>query len=153
MRDWNEKRLKQLKRQKKIRDYQITERNQEKNFNRVPKSQKRSEAKDWMMLNLQYWCNERALTLLTEHIFDQDQVRYGITVEARLWRFDFAIPAHMIAIEYEGIFSEKSRHTTFQGFTGDAKKYNRANELGWRVLRFTAKNYKDLIQTLNNCIS
>lgn len=60
----------------------------------------------------------------------------------RKWRFDAAIPNLMLAIEYEGLFAKKSRHTTVSGFTGDTEKYNQAQVLGWRVLRYTAKNYK-----------
>src|SRR5690606_12286833 len=32
-------------------------------------------------------------------------------VPERGWRFDIAVPSMKLAIEYEGIFSEKSRHT------------------------------------------
>lgn len=65
----------------------------------------------------------------------------------RKWRFDWAIPSLMLAIEYEGVFNAKkgkSRHTTVMGYTGDCDKYNAAVKLGWRVLRYTAKNYQDL---------
>lgn len=70
----------------------------------------------------------------------------------RKWRFDFAIVEKKIAIEYEGIFSAKSRHTTVTGFMGDAEKYNAATKLGWRVLRYTAKDYKNVIQDLKEMI-
>lgn len=70
----------------------------------------------------------------------------------RRWRFDVAIPGAMVAIEYEGVFSPKSRHTTVNGYAGDSEKYNQAQILGWKVLRYTAKNYKqfekDLITAL-----
>jgi len=52
-----------------------------------------------------------------------------------------AIPALKVAVEYEGIYG-KSRHTTMSGYTGDCEKYNEAQILGWRVLRFTAKNIR-----------
>ena len=68
----------------------------------------------------------------------------------RKWRFDFAIPEMKIAIEYEGLMSEKSRHTTITGFTNDSEKYNAAQILGWRVLRYTALNYMSLGEDLNN---
>ena len=72
--------------------------------------------------------------------------------ENRKFRFDYAIPSLKIAIEYEGIFSKKSRHTTVNGFSEDCVKYNLATCSGWRVLRYTAKNYlnleKDLIKML-----
>lgn len=72
--------------------------------------------------------------------------------ENRKFRFDWAIPSLRVAIEYEGIFSKKSRHTTVNGFSEDCVKYNLATCSGWRVLRYTAKNYlnleKDLIKML-----
>ena len=72
--------------------------------------------------------------------------------ELRKFRFDYAIPSLKIAIEFEGIMSAKSRHTTVTGYTNDCVKYNLATCSGWRVLRYTAKNYlnleKDLIKML-----
>tara|TARA_R110002012_G_scaffold190633_1_gene358215 strand:- start:22279 stop:22692 length:414 start_codon:yes stop_codon:yes gene_type:complete len=62
----------------------------------------------------------------------------------RQFRFDWAIPDLKIAIEYEGIFSEKSGHTTVTGYTKDCIKYNLAAIEGWKVLRYTAKNYEML---------
>lgn len=67
---------------------------------------------------------------------------------SRKWRFDFAIESLRIAIEYEGIMSEKSRHTTISGMSRDCEKYNTAQLLGWKVLRFTAINYKNLASIL-----
>lgn len=67
----------------------------------------------------------------------------------RKWRFDFAIPELKIGIEYEGLLSDKSRHTTVKGYTNDSEKYNAAQMLGWRVLRYTAINYKQLASDLN----
>ena len=61
----------------------------------------------------------------------------------RQFRFDIAIEARKICIEYEGIFSGKSRHTSLDGYTRDSIKYNLATTEGWRVLRYTAKNYKN----------
>ena len=62
----------------------------------------------------------------------------------RLWRFDFAIPALGIAIEYEGIFSEKSGHTTIAGYIKDCEKYREAAKQGWKLMRYTNKDYKRL---------
>ena len=67
---------------------------------------------------------------------------------SRKWRFDFAIESLRIAIEYEGIMSEKSRHTTISGMSRDCEKYNTAQLLGWKVLRFTGINYKNLASIL-----
>jgi len=72
--------------------------------------------------------------------------------EARKFRFDFAIVDKKIAIEYEGINSEFSRHTEMVGYTRDCTKYNIAASLGWRVLRYTALNYKDFENDLKAMI-
>lgn len=63
--------------------------------------------------------------------------------DVRMFRFDIALMEHKVAIEYEGLFSQKSRHTTRAGFTRDTTKYNLGVTEGWRVLRYTAKNYKE----------
>lgn len=70
----------------------------------------------------------------------------------RRWRFDFALPDKKIGIEYEGIHSEKSRHTTVSGYQGDIEKYNTAQALGWKVIRFTAKTYKTVLKELGKNI-
>jgi hypothetical protein len=59
----------------------------------------------------------------------------------RKWRFDYAWPEQMIAIEYEGIKGSKARHTTLTGYTNDCDKYNQAVLLGWKVLRFTTVHF------------
>ena len=72
--------------------------------------------------------------------------------DKRKFRFDWAIPDHMIAVEYEGIFSEKSGHTTLSGYTKDVIKYNLAAKKGWKVLRYTADNYLDFESDLHELI-
>lgn len=70
----------------------------------------------------------------------------------RKWKFDLVVNSLKIAIEYEGIFSEKSRHTGVKGYTEDANKYNAAQLLGWKVLRYTAMNYKHFIDDLKTIL-
>lgn len=104
--------------------------------------QKKSKALIWLDWNLQYWCNEKALTLEKEYQFCE-----------RGWRFDYCIPALKIAIEYEGgIFLQKSGHNTARHYTKDSDKYNRAAVLGWKVIRVTALNYTTVLKTLNEMI-
>jgi len=57
----------------------------------------------------------------------------------RKWRFDFAWPDRLLAVECEGLTAPntKSRHTTNEGFSEDCVKYNAAALLGWTVLRYT----------------
>lgn len=57
----------------------------------------------------------------------------------RRWRFDFAFPSRMIAVEYEGMTRQGGRHQRFSGFVADTEKYNEAALLGWKVIRVTAK--------------
>ena len=64
--------------------------------------------------------------------------------EKRKWRFDFALPGKKIGFEYEGIYSEQSRHTSMRGFTKDTEKYNEATLQGCRILRYTAGTVKNL---------
>jgi len=61
----------------------------------------------------------------------------------RKWRFDFADPAAMVAIELEGGVFSGGRHTRGKGFAADCAKYNEAARLGWRVFRFTADMLRD----------
>ena len=56
----------------------------------------------------------------------------------RKWRFDFAFPDAMLAVEVEGGVYFGGRHTRGSGFVKDCEKYNRAVMAGWRVLRFPA---------------
>jgi very-short-patch-repair endonuclease len=96
----------------------------------------------WMWGQLGWWSLTNGIPVFQEHKFHPK----------RKWRFDFALPNQKIGIEYEGINSNKSRHTTLIGFTGDTEKYNAAQSLGWKVIRFTAKNYKKVLTELNNNI-
>ncbi|CAN5420599.1 hypothetical protein BH11PLA2_BH11PLA2_32700 [soil metagenome] len=69
----------------------------------------------------------------------------------RLWRFDWAFPTLLVALEREGGTWAKSsckrcglvtthfrsRHHDRTGLERDAEKYNRAAVLGWLVIRAT----------------
>lgn len=66
----------------------------------------------------------------------------------RKFKFDLAILNFKCAIEYEGLMSKKSRHTTLTGYSKDCEKYNLAVINGWHVLRYTAMNYKDFESNL-----
>lgn len=68
----------------------------------------------------------------------------------RKFRFDWCVTSLKLGVEYEGIFSEKSRHTTKIGYTGDSRKYNYATIKGWKVLRYTALSYKDFENDLKD---
>lgn len=57
----------------------------------------------------------------------------------RRWKFDLAFPAKLLAVEVEGGTYSGGRHVRGKGFAADCEKYNRATELGWRVLRYTTE--------------
>lgn len=70
----------------------------------------------------------------------------------RKWRADWYIPSLNVIIEYEGLMSEKARHTTKIGYTKDTEKYNAAAIAGYTVLRYTAINAKTLLYDLEKII-
>lgn len=61
----------------------------------------------------------------------------------RRWRFDFAWPDRLIALECEGGVWTQGRHVRGSGFLRDAEKYNTAALLGWRLLRVTPKQIEN----------
>ncbi|MHA2903163.1 hypothetical protein ACW9FB_11820 [Ralstonia mannitolilytica] len=60
----------------------------------------------------------------------------------RRWKFDFANPALMVALEVEGGTWTRGRHTSGKGYAADCEKYSTAAVMGWRVLRFTTDQVK-----------
>ena len=65
-----------------------------------------------------------------EHRFDK----------VRRWRFDYAWPAYLVALEVEGGAFTNGRHTRGKGFVSDMEKYSEAAAQGWRLLRVTPGN-------------
>lgn len=61
----------------------------------------------------------------------------------RKWRFDFAWPDRMVALEVEGGTWISGAHTRGRHFESDAEKYNEAALRGWRVLRVTTDMVDD----------
>lgn len=59
------------------------------------------------------------------------------------WRFDFAWPHALLAVEVEGGTWSKGRHVRGQGYASDCEKYNAAQLHGWTVLRFTTEQVMD----------
>jgi very-short-patch-repair endonuclease len=55
----------------------------------------------------------------------------------RLWRADFAWPAHHLLLEIEGGTYVQGRHSRGTGMAEDCEKYAAAVLAGWRVLRAT----------------
>ena len=57
---------------------------------------------------------------------------------ARRWRADFLHEASRVLIEIEGGTRGRGRHTTHEGFTADAVKYNQAEMMGYKVFRLSS---------------
>lgn len=76
-------------------------------------------------------------------------------LEDRKFRFDFAFVRNgiKVAIEYEGINSGTSRHTSITGYSKDTEKYNLATIHGWKVLRYTMKTYKNVGSDLRKLLN
>lgn len=128
----------------KIRGYYAPKTSHSGQGRRVGKHFKKAHpAKDWMAEELLAWCQNRGIVLHEEYNFNP----------LRRWRADWCIPDLKILIEYEGLSAKKTGHTTSEGFTANTEKYNSAQALGWKVLRFTYRNYKDLIDELNNNVN
>lgn len=81
---------------------------------------------------------ELFLSQLQEHGFPPVEEEYKF-LEYRRFRFDFAWPVHMIAVEIEGGTYTSGRHTRGAGFEKDCVKYNFAAREGWKVYRFPTK--------------
>ena len=70
---------------------------------------------------------------------DIPQAEYKF-LDKRRFRFDFAWPERMIAIEIEGGIWITGRHTRGAGYSRDMEKYNLAGLHGWGVYRFTPQD-------------
>lgn len=82
--------------------------------------------------------------------------RYGKELRAeyrfcpnRRFRADWYVPSLNVLIEYEGIFGGKARHTSVVGYSTDCEKYNLAQLLGYKLLRYTAKNFMQVKDDLD----
>lgn len=80
-----------------------------------------------------------------EYRFNAEKLGKGPGLRKRLidaglkdWRFDFAWPALMLAVEVEGVTLGHGRHQRMAGFNEDLKKYDSAMAQGWTVYRVSA---------------
>lgn len=62
---------------------------------------------------------------------------------SRMWRFDFAWPTELVAVEVEGGSWAGGRHVRGSGFAADCDKYNEAAIRGWLVIRVTTAMVDD----------
>lgn len=79
---------------------------------------------------------ELFLAQLDEYGFPEAEEEYRFHHHRR-FRFDFAWPDVMVAVEIEGGTWSGGRHSSGAGYQRDCEKYNLATRDGWRVYRFT----------------
>lgn len=62
----------------------------------------------------------------------------------RKWRFDFAWPDNLVAVEVQGgiWLGESGAHTSAKGRARDCEKLNEAALLGWRVLEIVREHIR-----------
>ena len=65
---------------------------------------------------------------------------------SRRWRFDFAHPGLLLAIEVDGSVWVAGRHTRGAGFIKDCEKINEAQMMGWKVLRYTPQQMCEILR-------
>ena len=78
-------------------------------------------------LILQSMLNKMNIKFTTEYRF----------YKKRRWRADYYLPDYMTLIEIEGGVWVKGRHTRPYGYENDCEKYNKAQLLGYKLIRFT----------------
>jgi very-short-patch-repair endonuclease len=83
---------------------------------------------------------EFALYCRSEHLVPEREYRFHPN---RRWRFDFAFPDEMLAVEIEGGIWTGGRHGRGAGFEKDCEKYNHAAIMGWTVLRYSTQMVMD----------
>jgi very-short-patch-repair endonuclease len=64
-------------------------------------------------------------------------VREYVAFPPRMFRFDFAWPDRLVAVEIDGGAWTGGRHVRGKGVESDAEKSVLAFEAGWRVMRIT----------------
>lgn len=100
--------------------------------------------------NLVILSRRLGLTLVTEYRFNPE----------RRWRADWALFGKTpdgkdvrLIVEYEGLAFGETHHTSSEGYSKDAEKYNSAQALGWKVLRFTYLTCETLNEELKKHIN
>ena len=104
--------------------------------------------------------HKQAMTI-NERIFFQRLQQAGIErpereyrfTPFRRWRFDYAWPYKMVAMEVEGGAWTYGRHNRAGGFLKDMEKYTEAAILGWRVLRITPDQLPDVAKMVLRAIN
>lgn len=68
--------------------------------------------------------------------------REYVFARPRKYRFDFAWPDQLIAVEIQGGVFSKGRHVRGKGYEDDCEKFNLAMLMGWHVFQFTGRHIR-----------
>jgi len=79
---------------------------------------------------------DRLLGQLLAHGVPKPEREYRFE-PARRWRFDFAWPDQLVAVEVDGGEWVRGHHWRPEGVAADREKTLAADRLGWTVLHFT----------------
>lgn len=71
-----------------------------------------------------------------------EPVREYVFARPRKYRFDFAWPEQLIAVEVQGGVFSRGRHVRGKGYEDDCEKFNLAMLIGWHVFQFTARHIR-----------
>lgn len=82
-----------------------------------------------LLAHLEALASRHSIGLALEHRFHP----------VRRWRFDYAFPDLMIAVEYDGLMFRSVGHTSLGAIMSDMERTNQAQLLGWTIYRANAK--------------
>lgn len=85
---------------------------------------------------------EEALFLQIKAIKLPMPTRELVFAKPMRWRFDFAWPDRLLAVEVNGGVWIRGRHSRGKGQINDMDKLNQAQLLGWKVLQFAESHIK-----------
>lgn len=108
--------------------------------------EKKNVAKNWIAKNLFYYAQEKCWTLIEE---------YKFALPERQFKNDWGVlkdDKPIFVVEYEGLFSERSGHTSIKGIHRDIEKYGLLQKMGIPLIRLTALTYKELFNKINDVL-
>ena len=108
---------------------------------RKPRKRRGPGAEQLMKENLlRKWLEAENIEYKQEYVF----------WEGRRFRFDYALPKYLIAVEIEGgcFIPGGGGHNRGPGMRSNMEKYNEAAMLGWKVLRYMPENLELAIRDI-----
>lgn len=109
-------------------------------YNRLYKHKRRSKAKAVKRKKAESF-GEETLAMQLKGLKINFEREFEFCAD-RKWRADFHLIGKMVLIEVEGGIWSGGRHTRGKGFIADMEKYNTAQNLGYKVLRFSTEQVK-----------